>query len=208
VQSGISLTVKSIRFVAQSLEEGIMQRISMQFTLAAVAVLLCSLASQAVAGTNVFVNGNELNPEDVAAIAATYHRMPVAGRYWYDTISGAWGVEGQPPAGFVMPGYDFGPIAEDASNGDTGVVINGREITWVEVERLRQILGVVRRGRWWLDGRTWSYGVEGNPTPIGTLSGAGGSGDHDIGCSRVGCSNSNGNSGYVNADGAFVPIGN
>jgi hypothetical protein len=186
-----------------------MQRISMQFTVAAVAVLSCWLAPQAVAGTNVFINGNELSPQEVAAMAATYHRMPVPGHYWYDSISGAWGVEGWPPAGFVMPGYDFGPIAEDASNGDTGVVINGREITGIEAERLRQILGVVYRGRWWLDGRTWNYGVEGNPMPVGTLRGARGSGNHDnFGCSRVGCSNSDGHFGYVGVDGAFVTFGN
>jgi len=186
-----------------------MQRISMQFTLAAVAVLLGSLTPQAVAGTKVFINGNELSSQEVGAIAATYHRMPVAGRYWYDTISGAWGVEGWPPAGFVMPGYDFGPIAEDASNGDTGVVINAREITRIEVERLQQILGVVYPGRWWLDGRTWNFGLEGDPMPVGTLRGAGGSGNSDnFGCSRVGCSNSDGHFGYVGVDGAFVTWSN
>ena len=186
-----------------------MNRISMQFTLAAVAVLLCSLTPQAVAGTNVFINGNELSPKQVVAIAAAYHRMPAPGRYWYDSISGAWGVEGWPPAGFVRPGYDFGPIAEDASNGDTGVVINGREITRIEVVRLRQILGVVYRGRWWLDGRTWKFGIEGNPMPVGTLPGAGRSGNRDnFGCSRVGCSNSDGHFGYVGVDGAFVTFGN
>ena len=185
-----------------------MQRISMHFTLAAAAVLFCSLTPQALAGTNVIINGNELSSPEVAAIAATYHRMPIAGRYWYDSISGAWGVEGRPPAGFVMPGYDFGAIAEDASNGDTGVVINGREITWVEVERLQQILGVVKRGRWWLDGRTWNFGVEGNPIPVGTLRGAGSSNDDNFGCSRVGCSNSDGHFGYVGVDGAFVTFGN
>jgi hypothetical protein len=32
---------------------------------------------------------------------------------------------------------------------------------------IRQSFGGVYRGRWWLDGRTGYYGLEGNPMPLG-----------------------------------------
>jgi hypothetical protein len=157
----------------------------------------------------VFINGRELTREQTAEVAATYHYAPVPGRYWYDSRSGAWGLEGREAAGFLMPGHDFGTLAEDASHGNSGVFINGREITGIEVARLQQVLGTVYQGRWWLDGRTGHFGVEGNPMPVGNLVAAiqaqrSGQGGDNFWCSATACGNDDGKSGYVDVGGSIV----
>ena len=123
----------------------------------------------AVNHTGVFINHRELSSEQVGSLVTTYHFAPPAGRYWYDALSGAWGVEGREAAGFILPGYDFGPLTADASAGNTGVFINGREINLVEAAALQRTFGAVYRGRWWLDGRSGNFGIEGNPMPLGNL---------------------------------------
>ena len=159
--------------------------------------------------TGVFINGRELTADQAMAIAQTYGYAPVRGRYWYDTVSGAWGTEGREAAGFLLPGYNFGPLAANASNGNTGVFINGREINTVEAVRIQQTFGSVYRGRWWLDGRTGNYGIEGNPMPVGNIVAAlraqrsGGGGDN-FWCSATACGNDNSQSGYVDVGGKIV----
>jgi len=160
-------------------------------------------------GTRIFINGRELTKEQVIALAQTYHYFPPPGRYWYDTRSGAWGVEGHETAGFILTGHDFGPLAANASRGNTGVYINGREINMIEGARIYQTFGAVYRGHWWLDGRTGYYGVEGNPMPLGNIVAAlqaqrnGRSGDN-FWCSATACGNDDGNSGYVDVGGTIV----
>ena len=116
----------------------------------------------------VIINGRELTRAQAIAIAKTDGYAPVPGRYWYDRVSGAWGLEGREAAGFLLLGYDFGPLAPNASNGNTGVFANGREINMVEAMRIQQTLGAVYRGRWWLDVRA-TTGIEGNPTAMGNI---------------------------------------
>ncbi len=123
------------------------------------------------ASGSVVVNGRSLSQQQVQELAAAYGAAPPPGRYWYDVLSGAWGLFGHETAGFILPGHDFGRVARNASRGDTGVFINGREINAIEVVRVRQSVGAVYRGRWWLDGRTGEYGLEGNPMPVGNVRG-------------------------------------
>jgi hypothetical protein len=167
------------------------------------------LPAQANPGTQVFVNGLELSRDQVAEIASTYRTAVSPGRYWYDSRSGAWGLEGRETAGFLMPGHEFGPVAQNASNGDTGVIVNRRELPSVEVLRLQMLLGQVDRGRWWLDGNTGYFGTEGNPRPLGNLLAAmqaqrpGNNGD-GLWCSVTACGNDDGTSGYVDVGGTIV----
>jgi hypothetical protein len=61
-----------------------------------------------------------------------------------------------------------GPLKEDASRGDTGVFINGRQLPWPDVQGL-QAMGVpVERGRWWVDSQG-NYAAEGEMTARGNL---------------------------------------
>lgn len=105
-------------------------------------------------GGRISINGHELTPSQINTIRTLYQYLPPPGRYWYDSRSGAWGVEGHETLGFIVPGLDLGPLAADASNGNTGVFINGREINLVEALRIQATFGAVNRGHWWLDGRT------------------------------------------------------
>ena len=95
------------------------------------------------------------------------HRMRIPpGDYWYDKISGGWGVEGGPTLGFTLPGLNLGgKLRADASRGDTGVFINGRELPMQDVLGLQQLSVPVMRGRWWIDSKG-NAGVEGNPAPV------------------------------------------
>jgi hypothetical protein len=163
--------------------------------------------------TGVFINGREIGSDQVAALVSAYHSAPPAGRYWYDSRSGAWGVEGRETLGFILPGYDFGSLAADASAGNTGVFINGREINMVEAANLQRIFGSVYRGHWWLDGRTGNFGVEGNPMPVGNLiaairgaQGGAGTGDN-FWSSATARGNSSGGCSYVSVDGATATSG-
>jgi hypothetical protein len=146
------------------------------------------------------------------ALAVTYHYAPVPGHYWYDTLSGAWGIEGREAFGFLLPGHDFGPLAANASRGNTGVFINGREINMVDAASLQRTFGAVYQGHWWLDGRTGNYGVEGNPLPVGNIMAAlraqnsGRKGDN-FWSSATARGNSSGGCSYVSVDGATATSG-
>jgi hypothetical protein len=91
------------------------------------------------------------------------NRVPIRdGNYWYDRKSGAWGMNGGPTVGFIIPNLDVGgPLRADASNGHTGVFINGRQLHQADVTGLLR-LGPVYQGRYWMDG-AGNIGVENGP---------------------------------------------
>lgn len=124
----------------------------------------------------VVVNGQALAPKTVQALERAY-RVPIApGRYWYDAVSGAWGQEGGPIAGQMMPGLKLGgALRANASRGTSGVFINGRELTPAEVTGLAQACRTqVARGRYWVNAQGVG-GVEGAPPTFNlALCGAGG----------------------------------
>lgn len=114
---------------------------------------LCGLmlfATPTLAG-DVVVNGISL---DQATQQGLEHRFGVSikpGRYWYDAVSGVWGKEGGPGAGQILPGLDIGgPLKRDASNGKTGVIVNGRELHELDVTALERCLFDVVPGRYWV----------------------------------------------------------
>lgn len=120
----------------------------------------------------VVINGVTLNTNELEAIAVRWQMRVPAGRYWYDRISGAWGIEGGPTAGFTVAGLDLGgALRADASGGGhglfTGVFINGRELHPMDVAALSQFLQVMP-GRFWVDA-SGNFGFEGQPYPLGNL---------------------------------------
>lgn len=121
---------------------------------------------------SVVINGRDMGRN----WAATY-RVP-AGSYWYDRMSGLWGLEGQPAAGQIYPGLDLGgPLNENASRGSSNVFVNGRRLTASEVAYLQQRYGYVLPGRYWLNAQ-FVGGVEGGPASFHLGSAAGGSGSN------------------------------
>ena len=143
-------------------------------TVALAAALACAAPAHAdaqvrmaSAGTGISVNRTELQPDVVQALADTGIRV-APGDYWYDPVSGLYGLLGGPGVGFTMPGLELGgPLPADASGGDTHVFVNGRELHPADVAALNALLGTVYPGRYWLRWDGW-YGWEGGP-PVGNL---------------------------------------
>lgn len=116
------------------------------------------------AGSRRAVVNDEVLPEGtVRALERQYGMRIENGEYWYDRISGAWGLRGGPAAGFILPGLTLGgPLRADASSGNTGVFVNGRELHALDVLALQRIVPVVLPGRYWVDAQG-NGGYEGGP---------------------------------------------
>jgi hypothetical protein len=105
----------------------------------------------------VIVNGVSLDESAIEMLDWRYGIRTVPGRYWYDRISGAWGLEGGPAMGQIRAGLAIGgPLRANASGGRTGVFVNGRELHLQEVLALRQCT-VVIPGHYWVN----AYGIGG-----------------------------------------------
>lgn len=79
----------------------------------------------------------------------------IPGRYWYDRVSGLWGLEGGPSQGQIVAGLLMGRLAANASVKNpfmrTGVYVNGREIHPQELRYLIALFGSVPAGRYWMN---------------------------------------------------------
>lgn len=128
----------------------------------AAGLLLAGPALLAAQQRQVTVNRTRLSDQQIMGFEKRWNTLIQNGAYWYDRFSGAWGMDGGPTAGWIMPGLDLGgPMPADASRGATGVFINGRELHMNDVMALMQFVQV-QRGRWWVD--AWgNFGAEGGP---------------------------------------------
>lgn len=118
---------------------------------------------------DVFVNGRRVPAELIQALERQYGMRIQPGRYWYDALSGLWGLQGGPTAGQLVPGLALGgaPLAFDASGGATPVLINGRALHPSEIAYLQRCTPV-RPGRYWMNAHGVG-GLEGRP-PIFDLA--------------------------------------
>ena len=65
----------------------------------------------------IVINQRVLKREQVADLERRLNLKIQAGRYWYDSTSGAWGFERGPTVGVIAAGLDLGPLRADASGG-------------------------------------------------------------------------------------------
>lgn len=164
----------------------------------------------------VIINNTILSKEQIQEIKMRYGIEPKPGNYWYDSFSGLYGVTGYPSYGFMYPGHNFGTLSRNASAGNTGVIINGRDLPQLEWAVWSYILGYyIQPGNYWLDSQG-NAGYVGSKIPVVNLfaaarqnaySGKGGSGDN-FWSSRFGGGNSNADNsqGYVSVPG-YGPVG-
>ncbi|CAL1389313.1 unnamed protein product [Linum trigynum] len=92
----------------------------------------------------VCINDQYLSEEELLLLQTSAHppRKLKPGYYWYDKVSGFWGNEGEKPSQIISDQLNIGGhLRRDASKGDTGILINNREITKPELIML-QLLGV------------------------------------------------------------------
>ena len=142
------------------------------FLIASVAALLSQLAIAGGGGRAVIINGQALDARTISALEMAY-RVPIQnGYYWYDAYSGLWGRAGGPAQGQIQAGLRLGGrLQESASNGNTGVIVNGRRLPWSELLTLQALVGYVRPGRYWLDGYG-NAGFEGGPALVNLAAAA------------------------------------
>jgi len=92
------------------------------------------------AEAEIIVNGEHLDDASQQQIEQLYQVKVKPGRYWYDPVSGVWGIEGGPGAGMMAPGLHLGgALRADASNGDTGIFVNGRQLHRLDELALQHI---------------------------------------------------------------------
>jgi hypothetical protein len=145
-----------------------------------------------------------------------YHLKPIPGNYWYDTKSGLWGLAGGQALGFIYAGHSYGTLPNNASNGNTGIFINGRNIPLSEAIVWSQVTGTPGQpGRYWLD-QVGNVGYEGIQYPLFNLyvlasqnnyKGKNGGGDN-FWSSRYanGNSNADNSEGYVSIPGTGITV--
>lgn len=114
-------------------------------------------------GRQVFVNGVHLRDDRLKTLEQRYMTPIPDGAYWYDKMCGAWGMQGGPVLCTIEAHLNLGgPLQADASSGDTGVFINGRELHYLDTALLQRAVPLILPGRWWLD-TYGNFGNEGGP---------------------------------------------
>lgn len=102
------------------------------------------------ADAGVFVNGKPLEDVKRQKMERAYGVPILPGRYWYDPVSGAWGMEGGPTIGQIHPNMAIGgDLRADASKGRTGVFFNGRQLHELDLRALDRCMPV-QPGRYWV----------------------------------------------------------
>lgn len=170
---------------------------------------LCGIllvATPTLAG-DVVVNGVSLDQKTRQALERGYGIPIKPGRYWYDNVSGVWGMEGGPGAGQIDAGLKLGgPLKRNASKGKTGVIVNGRELHEKDVAALQHCLDIVP-GRYWVLANGLGGPEGGSPQfNLAALCGAKSGGGSSMTCEDYGngqfnCSNKNTGIGMIGEGG-------
>jgi hypothetical protein len=118
---------------------------------------------------SISINGNALDAGEFATLAhleaAAGTRLP-DGKYWYDSVCGAFGAWGGPVVAIIPAGLKLGgPVPANASGGGTGLFTNGRELHVFDVLYLQHLLGPIQPGRYFTDA-FGNAGLEGGPVLV------------------------------------------
>ena len=112
--------------------------------------------------TGVYINDILIEKEKIKEFETTYQITIPDGRYWYDKECGVWGLEGGPTKGVLQPNWDIGTLKSDASNGDTGIFLNGREVHREELTFFQPLVYLLGGNRIWINNKG-DIGLEGQP---------------------------------------------
>ena len=157
---GDNTLVKKINFM-----QSVFQSIILSTLL--VVNLSCAFAQTA---PSVIINDYLLTAADISQLKQIYGVEPLPGHYWYDARSGAFGKIGGPVLGVMYPGHQIGQLRSDASNGTSGVFINGRQLQSGEAYQAARLFGYPApvAGQYWLDANG-NIGVVGYLLPMGNI---------------------------------------
>lgn len=89
----------------------------------------------------VFMNEQALTSAQIQTLEKAYRIQVQSGKYWCDSKSGLWGLWGGSAAGFMQPAHCSGKLPARASNGNSGVFINGRELGFAEAVWWASLVG-------------------------------------------------------------------
>ncbi|CAF2147033.1 unnamed protein product [Brassica napus] len=120
----------------------------------------------------IAVNGKGLDEEELYMLQTCPNppKKLKPGEYWYDKVAGYWGKVGEKPCQIISPHMNIGGnIKKEASNGDSGIFINNREITKSELTMLKMV-GVQCEGKphFWVNS-DGSYQEEGQNRIMGNI---------------------------------------
>ncbi|UZR92278.1 hypothetical protein [Chondrinema litorale] len=123
-------------------------------------------SAQPTVSNQIYFNGIKASSSSISQLENYYRVKVMNGRYWYDNVSGMWGLEGGPTLGVLLPNLQLGgQLRANASNGNTNVFINGRNLPQQDLMVLQSVLGYIQPGRYWIDGNG-NAGKEGGPALI------------------------------------------
>lgn len=119
--------------------------------------------------TAAFIVNDVAVPDTIIRqLEKTYAVRFTPGNYWYDRISGAYGMKGGPCTGIGLAGLNIGgELKSTASGGGTGVFINGRELHPQDVQGFQTFMMVVP-GRYWAL-PNGNFGYENNAMVLGNI---------------------------------------
>lgn len=104
------------------------------------------------ASVDISINGKKCTEAEIQILRSAGSPC-LPGSYWYDSKAGGFGMMGGPCLGWAVPNLNIGgPLPANASNGNTGVFINGRQLHMMDVMNWNTYIGPCLPGRYTLDG--------------------------------------------------------
>jgi hypothetical protein len=117
---------------------------------------------------NYIVNNEAVNTATIQQLEITYGVKCIPGNYWYDRLTGAFGIKDGPCTGIGVAGLNIGGALKfNASGGGSNVFINGRDLHPADVAGLRTFMQPMP-GRYWMDAYG-NFGYENYPVAIGNI---------------------------------------